>query len=379
MLDRLRDLVAGARDVVAGLSDRLGDRETAESVELFAQLERLASAGRTIAGRRVETSRLWAAQGYRTPAQWMATHAKTTVGSAITTLETGRRLEQLPATRDALVSGALSMLQAAEITNAASAAPEAERSLLDAARTESVAGLREKCRAVAAAANHDPDADERLHRSRYLRHWSDADGAVRLDARLTPDAGARVMAVIDARSKRFRDDARRACAVERREAYAADALVSLADATTPGPRAVVHVHVDESAWTRGHTERGETCRVAGVGTVSVAAVRRLAENGIIKTVLTDGAHVHAVAHLGRTIPARLRTALEARDQTCVTPGCDASEDLEIDHVVPFARGGPTRLDNLARLCRWHHSLKTHRGWQLSGAPGRWKFSKSKRE
>ncbi|MGH2795882.1 MAG: DUF222 domain-containing protein [Actinomycetota bacterium] len=347
--------------------------EAAELVESFAEIERLATAGRTMAGRAIEKSRLWWQRGYRTPAQWMASRAQTTVGAAIATLETGRRLDELPATREAFTNGTLSSMQAAEIARAAAEAPDAEASLLDAARIETVAGLRERCREVIAAATKDGDADERIHRSRYVRHWLDADGAFRLDARLTADAGALLAARIDARSLELRDAGRRAGSKERREAFAADALVELARGAIAGPRAVVHVHVDEGAWTRGRLASGETCRVTGVGPVTVAAARRLATDGIVKTVLHDGADVRAVAHLGRTIPARLRTALEARDQTCVVPDCDEREGLEIDHVVPMAEGGPTSLDNLARLCHWHHSLKTHRGWRLEGGPGRWNW------
>jgi hypothetical protein len=301
----------------------------------------------------------------------MASHAQTTVAAAITTIETGRRLEKLSATGEAFRSGTLSHLQAAEISNAAAADPGAELQLLDAAKSASVAALRERCREVIAASSRDADADERIHRSRYLRHWSDADGAVRVDARLTPDEGARLVAAIQARGRTLLEQARRSGSKERREAYAADALVSLAGGSATGPRAVVHVHVDETAWRRGRVEQGERCRISGIGPVSVAAARRLAEGGAVKTVLSDGADVRAVAHLGRTIPARLRTALDARDDTCVVPGCDERESLEIDHVVPLAEGGPTRLENLARLCHFHHSLKTHRGWRLSGGPGRW--------
>ena len=157
-----------------------------------------------------------------------------------------------------------------------------------------------------------------------------------------------------------------------------DALVSLADTGTERPKAIVHVHVDQQAWERGHIEQGESCQISGVGPLSVAAARRLARDGIVKAVLADEADVKAVAHLGRTIPARVRTALEARDKTCVVPGCDERDDLEIDHLVPYAAGGETRLDNLARLCGWHHGLKTHRGWRLKGGPGRWRFTKPKR-
>ena len=74
------------------------------------------------------------------------------------------------------------------------------------------------------------------------------------------------------------------------------------------------------------------------------------------------------------IPARLRTALEARDPTCVVPSCNRRYGLEVDHIVPFAKGGPTELGNLVRLCRWHHAQKTHHGWVLGGSPGAWTWT-----
>ena len=372
--DSLRTLVSDARTLLSSLApEELSGRDAGILVESFAELERIAVAGRTLAGRRVEQTAVWREQGYRSPAQWMAVRAQSTMGAAIATLETGRKLEELEATRDAFVAGSLSAHQAHEIAVAASAAPGTEATLLDSARIDTVARLRERCREVIASAERGADADERLHRSRYLRHWTDADGAFRLDARLTPDAGARLVAIVDVRARALREEARRTGSPERREAHAADALVSLADASTPGPRAVVHVHVDNAAWQRGRTISGESCRIPGVGPIPVSAARRLAADGIVKAVLDEGADVHAVAHFGRTIPARVRTALESRDQTCVVPGCDERHDLEIDHLIPFAEGGPTALENLARLCRNHHAMKTHRGWRLGGSPGSWRW------
>lgn len=104
----------------------------------------------------------------------------------------------------------------------------------------------------------------------------------------------------------------------------------------------------------------------------MAVARRLANDAFLKLLLTDGTDVRAVAHGGRTIPARLRTALEARDPTCVV--CDVRHGLEIDHVIPFAEGGPTTLENLARLCRHHHYLKTHRDYRLGGGRGHWTWT-----
>ena len=51
------------------------------------------------------------------------------------------------------------------------------------------------------------------------------------------------------------------------------------------------------------------------------------------------------------------------------PGCRINRYLEIDHIVPVAEGGQTTFENLARLCKFHHYLKTHHGWRLGGTPG----------
>jgi hypothetical protein len=58
----------------------------------------------------------------------------------------------------------------------------------------------------------------------------------------------------------------------------------------------------------------------------------------------------------------------------VVPGCDVAHGLEIDHwQVDFADGGKTSLENLARVCKRHHLLKTHQGFRLEGGPGRWQW------
>ncbi|MDQ3752243.1 MAG: HNH endonuclease, partial [Actinomycetota bacterium] len=177
---------------------------------------------------------------------------------------------------------------------------------------------------------------------------------------------------------------REARAADRREpfeAYAADALVAIAEhvrdcEASPertGPAALVHVLVDHRALTRGHVEGAESCEIAGVGPIPAATARALASDSILSVLVTDGTDIKTVSHLGRTIPARLRTALSARDRKCVVPGCDTRHHLEIDHILPRAQEGPTRLDNLARLCTYHHHLKTARGYRLCGRPGSWEW------
>ena len=58
----------------------------------------------------------------------------------------------------------------------------------------------------------------------------------------------------------------------------------------------------------------------------------------------------------RTIPAALRRALEARDQTCRFPGCSHRRFLDAHHVEHWIDGGETNLVNTHLCCRSHHRL-----------------------
>ena len=360
---------------MAGFEPAGLDGEAAiRALELFGEMERLVAAGKALAARQVEVTRAWQSRGARSAAHLVAATCGSSVRSAVETLETARRLDDLPATAEALRSGKLSVAQASSIVSAAGDRPAVESELVAAAGSESLPALQQRCRAVRAEGTEARAAYERIRARRYLRHWSDGEGALCLQARLCPDDGAKLLAAIDAQRRSVfataRGDGRR----EPYEAYAADALVALADGRGDpgkGPAAMVQVRVDHAALVRGHVEEGETCDIAGVGPIPVAAARALAADCILKVLVTKGVDVVAVAHAGRTIPAHVRSALEARDPVCVIPGCAERKGLEIDHVVPFAEGGPTTLDNLVRACHFHHGLKTHHGWVLAGRPGAW--------
>ena len=50
-----------------------------------------------------------------------------------------------------------------------------------------------------------------------------------------------------------------------------------------------------------------------------------------------------------------------------------ARNLDRDHTIPYQPGGPpgqTRLDNLGKLARPHHRVKTHAyGWTIAQLPG----------
>ncbi|MFM8971760.1 MAG: HNH endonuclease signature motif containing protein [Actinomycetota bacterium] len=125
-----------------------------------------------------------------------------------------------------------------------------------------------------------------------------------------------------------------------------------------GPLALVEVRVDHAALVRGRVEGDEVCEIEGLGPIPVSEAQRLASDSILRVLLVDGGVVKKISSTTRSIPPRLKRVIVDRDRTCVVPGCDVSWNLEIDHRVPFAQGGRTDEENLARLCHEHHRQKT---------------------
>ncbi|WP_343915475.1 HNH endonuclease signature motif containing protein, partial [Arthrobacter pascens] len=70
----------------------------------------------------------------------------------------------------------------------------------------------------------------------------------------------------------------------------------------------------------------------------------------------------------RLFPAPLRRFIQARDDTCRTPYCDAPIRHH-DHIVPWHNGGTTSLENAAGLCEACNHTKETPGWSVKPRPG----------
>ena len=65
-----------------------------------------------------------------------------------------------------------------------------------------------------------------------------------------------------------------------------------------------------------------------------------------------------------------RLALIVRDGGCCFPGCERPAAwCEAHHVIPWQDGGPTDVDNLCLLCRYHHREFERRGWRVEMSDG----------
>ena len=139
-----------------------------------------------------------------------------------------------------------------------------------------------------------------------------------------------------------------------------------------GPTVHVHLHTDAVEAVTG------VARVPNLGPRALEVVEQwLAE-------LAPGASVTVtpVVDLSEQIsvnayeaPDRLRRQVEERDHNgCRFPWCGRQGRHDDDHIDPYVlmdQGGPpgqTSTENLARLCRFRHRVKTHSDWDYRREP-----------
>jgi hypothetical protein len=383
VLDRLGCLIEELQQCVGGLDAAgLDGDEAMELCARFAVVERLGAAGRLVTAHRVQATEVWRRGGSRTAAHWVARQTGGDPGRAKDGLEAAGRLADCSVVAGELRAGQLSEAQLEVIVDALVVRPEAESRLVEFAKANSVRRLREECRRLKNADLSAAEEHRKIHAGRCLKTWIGRDGAACGSFRFTGAVGAEVFAAIEGRKAQHVKAARRDGRREPFEAYAADALVELvteergsAAGGRSRPRHTVIVHVAYEAIVRGALADGEVCEICGIGPVPLEVARRLAADSILRLLVTKGGQPMAVTPGVRTIPRALRLLLEARDLTCVVPGCDVTRGLQIDHCKDFHLLGPTDLENCERLCKVHHDLKTYAGWRLArSSDGSWTFT-----
>jgi len=107
--------------------------------------------------------------------------------------------------------------------------------------------------------------------------------------------------------------------------------------------------------------------LAGFGPVIADVARKIANDteGKLRVIICDettGEPTHVVTPT-RKPTARQKRRIQARDTTCVFPGCRMpARGCDIDHTLAVQDGGETCDCNLAALCRHDHRIKHQHGW-----------------
>ena len=130
----------------------------------------------------------------------------------------------------------------------------------------------------------------------------------------------------------------------------------------------VIVHVDAAAL----QDKG------GMSDLPVESVRRIACDADVVEVTKDAkGNLLNLGRKHRVVSPQLKRALLARDKCCTYPSCSHEQYLEAHHVMHWADGGETSLDNAILICSQHHRLLHEGGFTIhKNFAGEWYFRTS---
>ncbi len=108
------------------------------------------------------------------------------------------------------------------------------------------------------------------------------------------------------------------------------------------------------------------------GPVSALTADLVSCHSTLTSVIVDGAGAPLdVGRAERLFTPAIRKGLAVRDGGCAYPGCGRPVSwCDAHHITPWSEGGATSIDNGVLLCRCHHTLIHHGGWQVYLGPDR---------
>jgi len=312
---------------------------------------------------RVDAEGLWASAGARSLEHWVAWKAGTSPAHAAEIVALARRSDELVDTMAGLRQGVISEDQATLIARKAPEGTDAH--FAEVARFGSVRQLRTALRItrVSRPEPPPPDPTDGPDRTRQATAGFDDDGCWRLRVELPAEEGAfwdrTLRAELEELVREHRDRLERGGAGTDVRPFPrlVDAFVRLAWRAagagdverTPDQRATVLLHVDAAS------------RVADLhlGPALTDAERRfLSCDATVEVWFERDGKPLGVGRTTRSVPRRLRRALERRDRCCRV--CGSTVGLHAHHLIHWEDGGPTELWNLVLLCP-HCHRSHHRG------------------
>ncbi|MGZ4438620.1 MAG: DUF222 domain-containing protein [Nocardioides sp.] len=397
----LADVVDRAERVLAELDDvLLAARSPEELLEANRRLEHHRSHLAAVQARLVveidDTRAAERSDQWASTAQHLTAVAAGRTGCGKRLLTTGRALVgELHLTWDALRAGVISPEQAEVVARAMRLVPArtdlrdaCEKFLLDTAQVCNASELQRASERMLERVDPDGTAarDERAldkldrsaHLNRSLSITDDGLGGVRLRGRGTVEDAAVLKAALAALAAPL-PSTDPDCGLEGRDprdhgARTWDALVEIAQRsldtdllpTAHGAKPRVTVMIDYDALRSG---LGAALLDTG-DRISAAAVRRIAcDADVLPAVLGRRGELLDVGRAKRLVDGPIWRALVVRDRHCTFPGCDRPPvACDAHHIEHWADGGATSLDNLALLCRAHHTVIHQTGWEIRLSP-----------
>ena len=329
--------------------------------------------------REVDSRGSYALDAALTPAAWLRHRARMSPGEAKATVRTARAISDvsLEATSDALASGEIDAAHARLIAAQTADAPAGAVALIEpealkvarVADPPAVAGVMRRF-------NHalDPDrADEaavRRYEQRGVSLATTLDGMVAGSLLLEPVAGATVLTALSAASPLVAGD-RRSAPQRNADALTAICTQFLASPDAPssgGGHTHLIVTVDAETIEKAAGSPGSPGATLGwIGPINATTAQRAGCDADVTVVAVGGpGGVCGVGRSRRYFTAAQRVAMIARDgDRCAAPYCDRPAIWsDAHHLLSWAHGGPTTVDNGALPCAAHHTMLHEGHWSL---------------
>jgi hypothetical protein len=336
-------------------TDRYGAMDRWHTVQCAAHLELLDEVAR------MDRDEEWTFDGANSMSHWLVNRYGLSHRTANEWVRVARAIPELPALRAAYQAGRISWDQLRGSTRIAT--PETDDELAAEAPSLSVRELGRRARELT------PQDVEQVHRDRSFTWQFDEKASVLQFAGQMVDAdGVEFVKTITRLASQM--PAQPGGTYESFAARCLDALLMLASQTRGADRdpdrvtAVIHIPAD--ALITGLGAKFED----GTPLLPETLRRVLCDARLqIQADDEDGTAV-GVGRTTRTIPPWLARIVRKRDEGCRYPGCGRTRWIHIHHIIHWANGGPTNLDNLISLCPFHHRLLHEGGWRISGDPNR---------
>jgi hypothetical protein len=377
--DLTAELAALMDRMCAADPELLADRESI--VALHRQIERL-EAVRTRATAAFDASGEWGAEGAYSAAAWIAAKCRLPNGSARSQVNRGRQLRHTPVVDATWLAGEINsahvdLLRHARTDRTAEAFARDEAMLCDYARTLSYRSFAKALaywRYLADPDGAEDDARNVEDENRFNLSKTYRDQCV-LNGLLDPISGAIVAKPLkeiedelfqqewqDAKRRLGREptvnDLQRTPAQRRAAALvemARRAQAAALGARLPEPCFTVLVGYETFA--------GPICELSNGTVVTPGSLVPYLDQAWAERVVFDGpSRVIDVGERRRLFAGATRRAVEIVGRECFHDFCDvAAEDCEIDHIHPWAAGGPTIQDNGRPACSFHNRQRQRRG------------------
>ena len=285
---------------------------------------------------------------------------------------------KLPATRDALNRGDISYRHVEVIIENALALPDDawrafENEALTGSETLTVTQFKKK--AIRLRELTHPESitvrHERALADRCFSVSPGRDGMGYLEMTLSNEDANAIADRVETMAKKLNTADETRTLPQLRTDVAVDLLLQGVTSTGLGAGIRGNVYVTVPVLTlMGKSEEPGT--LEGVGPIDPETARRIAATATSFTRILVHPETGAVLSVGRTkykVPKDLKRWLQLRDGTCRAAGCNRRvQDCDIDHTIPWERGGETTFTNLAHLCRRVSTSSTNgkrkTGWQV---------------